>query len=149
MTLQHLSTMYARDLKQLVHEVQAYSDEAGLWVLQSEIKNTAGNLCLHLVGNLNHFIGAQLGNTGYVRNRPEEFAAKNVARETMVREVEATAIMVNKVLADLSVADLEKDYPIEMFGGVQKTGYMLIHLLTHLNYHLGQINYHRRLLDKQ
>ncbi len=135
-------------LKQLSKEISAYRDETNLWLLQGDISNTAGNLCLHLCGNLQHFIGAVLGNTGYVRNRDDEFNLKNVPRKELLAEIERTATAVEQTLEALSPQILTESYPIEVFSKPMTTGYFLVHLATHLGYHLGQINYHRRLLDK-
>ncbi len=66
MLTQTLIKLFKKDLNALKQEVAAYTNEANLWVLDDDIKNSAGNLCLHLVGNLNHFIGATMGDTGAI-----------------------------------------------------------------------------------
>lgn len=139
-----LVEIFERDLLKVKQEILAYQDEANLWIVKGEISNSAGNLCLHLIGNLNHFMGAILANTGYVRQREIEFSAKNVARSEMVSAIDAVILVVKKALID---ADYDQNYPIEKHGEIVTMPYMLLHLLTHLNYHLGQINYHRRLID--
>ena len=141
-----LLQIFERDLNKLKDEISFYKDEKSLWIVKNEISNSAGNLCLHLVGNLNHFIGTALGKTGYVRNRENEFAAKNISREELVIEIEKTILVVTKTLNNLSSEDFEKDFPVQKHGEIVKTDFMLLHLLTHFNYHLGQINYHRRLI---
>ena len=141
-----LLQIFERDLNKLKDEISFYKDEKSLWINKNEISNSAGNLCLHLLGNLNHFIGTVLGNTGYVRNRENEFAAKNISREELVIEIEKTILVVTKTLNNLSSEDFEKDFPVQKHGEIVKTDFMLLHLLTHFNYHLGQINYHRRLI---
>ena len=141
-----LTALYERDLKKLKEELGAYSDEADLWKIDGEILNSAGNLSLHLIGNLKHFFGAVLGNTGYVRNRDAEFADKGVSRDQILADVDETAAVIKLTLANLSDEDLAKTYPLEVFGEPMTTGYFLTHLATHLNWHLGQINYHRRLV---
>lgn len=146
MLKESLLQIFERDLNKLKDEISFYKDEKSLWIVKNEISNSAGNLCLHLVGNLNHFIGTVLGNTGYVRNRENEFAAKNISREELVIEIEKTILVVTKTLNNLSSEDFEKDFPIQKHGEIVKTDFMLLHLLTHFNYHLGQINYHRRLI---
>ena len=148
MILSTLAELFVRDLEKLKSEIQQYRDENALWVTGGEIANSAGNLCLHLVGNLNHFIGATLGNTGYVRQRDLEFSQKNVPRQELLDAVEQTTAAVRESLGKLTEADLQERFPLEKHGQVVTTGYMLLHLQTHLNYHLGQINYHRRLLDE-
>ncbi|WP_422104066.1 DinB family protein [Winogradskyella sp.] len=142
-----LIKLFKRDLNKLKDEVRAYTNEANLWLVTEGISNSAGNLSLHLVGNLNHFIGATLGNSGYVRRRDLEFSLKNVPRSEMMRQIDETLIMIETVLPQLSDTDLEKEYRRNPFEDYMTTEYFLVHLTTHLTYHLGQINYHRRLLD--
>ncbi|MEO1032509.1 MAG: DinB family protein [Bacteroidota bacterium] len=142
-----LIKLFKRDLNKLKDEVRAYTNEANLWLVTEGISNSAGNLSLHLVGNLNHFIGATLGNSGYVRQRDLEFSLKNVPRSEMMRQIDETLIMIETVLPQLSDTDLEKEYRRNPFEDYMTTEYFLVHLTTHLTYHLGQINYHRRLLD--
>ena len=101
---------------------------------------------MHLIGNLNHFLGATLGNTGYVRNRDAEFALKDVPREKILADIDALLPIVSAAILPLSTAELEQDFPLEVGGKRAATGQFLVHLTAHLSYHLGQINYHRRLL---
>ena len=142
-----LAELYERDLDRLRTEITAYGNEADLWKTSDGISNSTGNLCLHLSGNLKHFFGAVLGETGYVRDRDAEFANKEVPRGEMLADIDATRNVVLSTLANLTEEDLDKPYPIEVFGHPMTTGYFLTHLATHFNYHLGQINYHRRLLS--
>ena len=147
MIIESLRSLYNRDLNRLKTEIEAYRNEASIWKTDQNIANSAGNLCLHLVGNLNHFIGAELGETGYIRNRELEFSLKDIPQTELLAFAEATIAMVDQVLSQLTPEDLEKEYPLVVFEDKMTTGYFLIHLITHLDYHLGQINYHRRLLD--
>jgi uncharacterized damage-inducible protein DinB len=142
-----LIKLFERDLEKLRSEIDIFKDEKKLWEITGEIKNSAGNLCLHLCGNLQHFIGAVLGNSGYVRNREAEFTTKNVTKTKLMGEVDQTIKIVNKTLSELKEDKLNKIYPINVFGYEMTTEFFLVHLVAHLNYHLGQINYHRRLLD--
>lgn len=147
MISQTLSTLFSRDLQILKDQVNAYSSEESLWIKADGITNTGGNLSLHLSGNLQHFIGALLGGTSYVRDRPFEFGGK-VTRQELLDDIDAAEKAVTETLNGMDPADFEKDYPIEMFGGPVKTEWFVLHLYSHFSYHLGQINYHRRLLDK-
>ncbi len=147
MLLKTLSMLFQRDLAQLESEIDAYGNESNLWVVDKAITNSAGNLCLHLVGNLNAFIGAALGGTGYIRQRELEFSLKNVPKTILLQSIRETADILTKTLEKLKEEDLDNDYPMIVFKEKMTTGFFLVHLATHLNYHLGQINYHRRLLD--
>ncbi|PTT43060.1 DinB superfamily protein [Chryseobacterium sp. HMWF028] len=142
-----LRSLFNRDLNKLKTEIEAYQNEENIWKIDKNIANSAGNLCLHLVGNINHFIGAQLGNTGYVRHRDLEFSLKDVPRAELIEKIEATIAMIDSILPQLSEDDLKNEYPLVVFESKMTTDYFLIHLVAHLDYHLGQINYHRRLLD--
>lgn len=140
-----LIEIYERDLNKLKKELNLYENEAAIWVLNDEISNSAGNLTLHLIGNLNHFLGALLGNSGYVRNRALEFSSSNVSRDDLNNKIEGTIEVVRNTLEKLTDEDFENIFPEKFQEKIVKTDFMLIHLTTHLAYHLGQINYHRRL----
>ena len=143
-----LTTLFERDLQRLKTEIELYRIEENLWLVKDGIGNSAGNLCLHLIGNLSHFIGAILGNRGYIRHREDEFSLKNIPRQDLVTNIENCRLIVRNTLAKLTFADLEKEFPQQVFDKSVTTEMMLMHLTTHLTYHLGQINYHRRLLDR-
>ena len=145
--LDHLTKLFDRDLTRLSNEIMTYHEEDDLWVLKGDISNSSGNLCLHILGNLNYFIGAILGNMEYERNRDAEFSKKGIPRTRLLQEIKETNEMIRKTLGSIKEIDLEKPYPINVFEDEMKTGYFLIHLYGHLNYHLGQINYHRRVLN--
>ncbi|MBP1166489.1 MULTISPECIES: DinB family protein [unclassified Chryseobacterium] len=147
MITESIRSLFNRDLNKLKTEIEAYQSEENLWKTDKNIANSAGNLTLHLVGNINHFIGAQLGNTGYIRHRELEFSLKDIPKAELIEKVEATIAMIDSVLPQLSEEDLKKEYPLVVFESSMTTDYFLIHLVAHLDYHLGQINYHRRLLD--
>ena len=142
-----LKQLFKSDLEKLKTEISSYNDEMNLWKISGDIKNSAGNLCLHLCGNLQHFIGAVLGNSGYVRNRDAEFSRKDVPIVELVAEIEITINIVQRSFEKLKEDDLKKTYPINAFGYEMITEYLLTNMATHFTYHLGQINYHRRLLD--
>jgi hypothetical protein len=146
MMIQPYLEFFLRDLNKLKEEILLYKNENDLWKVESEIQNSAGTLALHLIGNLKHFIGAQIGFTGYVRNRDREFSDRNISREKLVFEVEEAISIVKTVLPTIKDEDFSKEFPVEMYGAKRNTGYIILSLSTHFCYHLGQINYHRRLL---
>jgi len=147
MVIDTLKKLFQRDLEKLKQEIVSYRDESNLWKVEKDIANSAGNLCLHLVGNLNAYIGAVIGNTGYIRQRDLEFSQKNIPKDQLAKMIEDTIIVVSNGFDELKDEDLEKEYPLLVFKEKTSTGYFLIHLAVHLGYHLGQVNYHRRLLD--
>jgi uncharacterized damage-inducible protein DinB len=134
-----------RDLQKLKEEINLYPTDEKLWKIEGEIKNSASNLCLHLCGNLQHFIGAVLGNSGYVRNRENEFTARGLSKQELQVEIDTTIKAVNNALKIINPAILTTDYPIKVMEQSVTTTQFLIHLTSHFEYHLGQINYHRRL----
>ncbi len=142
-----LIKLFKRDLNRLAEEINAYSNDTVLWKTNATIKNSGGNLAMHLMGNLNHYIGAVLGNTGYVRQRDNEFNDKNISRDLLINQLKELKEVLNKVLLSLTQEDLNKTYPINVLGKEMTTEFFLIHLYGHFNYHLGQINYHRRMLE--
>ncbi|MBY0480539.1 MAG: DUF1572 domain-containing protein [Chitinophagaceae bacterium] len=148
MIIETLKLIFQRDLTRLKTEIESYQNEDAIWHIEKNILNSAGNLCLHLIGNLNTFIGAEIGKTGYIRNRALEFSSKGVSKKELVQKIEETIKVVVTSLDNLTEEDLGKEYPILVFESKTSTEYLLLHLTTHLTYHMGQINYHRRLLDQ-
>ena len=142
-----IKEVYLKNLASLQAELAAYMNEAQLWETAPGINNCGGNLFLHLIGNLNYFIGAELGNTGYIRNRDAEFSDKNIPRQKIADDLAGLVAMIDTVLSGISEMQLSQPYPTDKFGAGKSIHYVLTYLLAHLNYHLGQINYHRRLLN--
>ncbi len=147
MKIETLKILFNRDLNKLKQEIELYQNENNLWEIEKGISNSAGNLCLHLIGNLKSFIGSELGKTNYVRNRPLEFSLKHIPKTELIEKIEATILVLNKTLDTVTPEILKQEYPILVFESKSTTEFFLVHLSTHLDYHLGQINYHRRLLD--
>ena len=149
MLIETVKTLFNRDLNKLIQEIESYKDEKVIWMVDKGISNSAGNLCLHLIGNLNGFIGAVIGNTGYVRQRDLEFSLKDIPLAELVNKIDDTIAMINESLPKLTDEELKGEYPILVFKEKTTTEYFLVHLVAHLSYHLGQVNYHRRLLDEE
>lgn len=147
MLTENLAVLFERDIEKVKKEISSYADENKLWVTAPHISNSAGNLCLHLLGNLQHYIGGVLGNSGYVRNRPEEFSQKNIPVKDMVLQLSHTSAIVIQTLRSLTADQLSAEYPEQVFDYSMTVQYFMLHLLAHLNYHLGQINYHRRMIE--
>src|SRR6476469_1333564 len=147
MLLETLRQLFARDLHRLQQEIELYTDEQRIWHVEQGIANSAGNLCLHLVGNLTTYISAELGGVAYTRNRDQEFSLKGVPRAELLGQISKTRDEVDQALSRLPAGALATEYPLQVFEAKMTTEYFLVHLATHLAYHLGQVNYHRRLLD--
>jgi len=147
MQTQTFLNFYLRDLDKLRAEIEAFPDEESLWKIAGDVKNPAGTLALHLAGNLQHFFGAILGGTGYVRNRDLEFSARNIPKTEVLANVQAARKVVEQVLGNMTDAQLNDVFPDKHFGENRSNLHALLHLLTHLNYHLGQVNYVRRILN--
>ena len=145
--IETIKSSLLRDINKLKKEIEAYKNPKNIWAVEKDISNSTGNLCLHLIGNLNQFIGAALGNTGYVRNRDEEFTIKYIPSGELINKINDTISVVNETLNNLKDEELNEEFPILFANQKISTDSMLINIVTHLNYHLGQINYHRRLLD--
>jgi hypothetical protein len=141
-----LSCLLVRELSTLRDELLAYPDEREIWARPPGVPNSAGNLALHLTGNLRWFIGAQLGSTGYVRDRDAEFSRRDVPREELIAQIVAATDEVTRTLATLDEKTLDGTYPLEVGGIRLRTGRFLLHLEGHFSYHLGQVDFHRRMV---
>ncbi len=142
-----LKELFNRDLTTLRKELELYTDEANLWKVDNSIQNSGGTLCLHVIGNLKTFIGNGLAQTNYVRDREFEFSGNPVIRTKLYQELDETITVVNEGFDALTEAQLDGNFPMRIWEEEKKTLFTLMHLHGHLTYHLGQLNYHRRILD--
>lgn len=139
-----LSDFYERDIRKLMEEVNLFRDDQNLWKTQGAVKNSCGNLVLHIAGGLNYFIGEGLAQTGYVRNRELEFSKKEVDKQELISQLEELIPLISKTVSSLTPEQMEKEFPIFFDKPGTSVSYVLVQLLLHLNYHLGQVNYLRR-----
>lgn len=146
MLADELSALYARDLTRLIQQLNAFPDTATLWQTRAGITNSAGNLALHLEGNLREFIGRLLGHLDYQRDRPREFSDSGIEKAELIARLTAVRDEIPQVIAGLTVDELDADFPQVYVGRTLPNRQMLIHLAGHLSYHLGQIDYLRRVL---
>jgi hypothetical protein len=145
-TAAHLDVLLVRELRTFAAEIESFPDDVMVWATVPGVSNSAGNLALHVCGNLQHYVGVVLGGTSYVRDRDLEFGRRTGTRSEIVREIESTARVVHAVLPTLDGAVLARDYPEVVAGRVIETGVFLTHLCAHLAMHLGQAGYLRRML---
>jgi hypothetical protein len=146
MLLEDFKAILLRDIAGLERELDLYPDDASVWKNLSGVPNTAGNLILHLSGNLQHFFGAVLGNTGYVRNREAEFSRRDVPRSELEKELAGSRESVLTAFSKLTESSLEQPYPVNIGDATFTTRLAILHFLCHLTYHLGQMDYHRRVV---
>ncbi len=135
-----------RELSSLRQEIEAYPNDADVWRVVPGISNPSGTLALHLAGNLQHFVGRVLGGTDYVRNRDLEFSARGLTKAEVVAKINDAISTVEQTFRRVDQAVLESEYPEAVAKVRLNTGDFLIHLASHLGYHLGQVDYHRRIV---
>lgn len=146
MDIEWIHRILVRDVEALKRELVAFPDDASVWELRPGVTNSAGTLALHVAGNLRHFVGARLGDSDYRRDRPAEFAARDWPRDRLVAELESARAAVGAAFGGGRPIDVAADFP-EAVGGYRiATGDFLIHLATHLAFHLGQVGYLRRIV---
>lgn len=135
------------NLNALKQELMQYENQQDIWKIIGNTKNTPANLALHICGNLKHNFGAEIGANGYVRNRDEEFARRGLTREEVIDEIDSTIEMIEPIIDKLTFADVTKPFPSDIHGEGQTIGSVITKIALHLGYHLGQINYHRRIIS--
>ena len=144
--IEPVRSVILRELRALDREIAAYPDDASVWKAPEGISNSAGNLALHMAGNLRHFIGGVLGGSGYVRDRDAEFKSTGLSREEL-RAVVASAIdEVTQAFDKITDEQLSREFPLPIAERKLRASDFITHLAVHLSYHLGQLDYHRRLL---
>ena len=141
-----LAGFYERDLNKLIDEINLFKSEEDLWKTNGMIANSSGNLVLHLIGGMNYLIGTHMAQTGYVRDRDKEFTTKGIERDSLVSQLKDLIILIKGTLLSLSPEQMEAEYPLVFDDAKRSHTYLLVQLLAHLNYHLGQVNYLRRSL---
>ena len=146
MDVEAIAALYARELRALGREIEAYPDDESLWARPEGIKNPGGVLAQHLVGGLRHFIAGRLGGSGYVRDRDAEFRESGAGKDDLLALVDAASHEVGRAFGGMDSGALERDFPDPVAGHHVGTLELLLHLLSHLGYHLGQIDYHRRIV---
>lgn len=141
-----LATFYSRDIQRFIEELNLFRDEGNIWKTAGSVKNSAGNLALHIIGGTNYLFGTTLAHTGYIRNRDREFSETAVDRRDLVMKLEGLIPLITETL---NTVDMDAEYPLMFDDAKRSNTYVLTQLALHLNYHLGQINYLRRILEEE
>jgi hypothetical protein len=139
-TASTLATRYLR-LAGWVRELAAPLSDEQFWSKPFPFGNSFGNLVLHLTGNLNYYIGAQIAGTGYVRDRPREFNDSSRApKEEVLRKLDDTVEMVVRTIRSQSAEKWSEAY--SGTGADAKTRFeIVLQCATHLHHHIGQMTY--------
>jgi len=141
-----IAMMLVRELEGFEREVSLFPDDEMVWKTMPGVTNSAGNLAMHVAGNLQHYIGAVLGGTGYVRNREAEFSRRSGTRAEIVFELRQAATILSQVLRNVPEEKLVGEFPEALMGMRFRTSTLLVHLCAHAGFHLGQAGYLRRAL---
>lgn len=151
MNTEFYTQLYKRDIIKVTDELKKYPDDQTLWELLPGTANSGGNLLQHLIGNLKAFIGNPFGHINYERNREAEFKDRLFTKEELIIEFDQLSEVIGDAISTLTDEGLNEGYPaeIKLVNEQQTVEYVLIHLLAHLSYHTGQINYHRRYFSTQ
>lgn len=147
--IQDFSRNFQRSAR-TIHGLVEPLTEDQVWTNPYTYGNSIGNLVLHLTGNLNYYLGAEMGGTGYARNRPLEFdpASRIAKTELMKRFDEAIAVVV-AVLAKQTEGDWGSSYSAKGLEEIGDRLSMILQCAAHLYHHTGQIMYLVRELEKQ
>jgi hypothetical protein len=146
MLTRELAALFARDLTRLQQEIAAFSGDQALWQAVPGVTNPAGNLVLHLEGNLREYIGRQLGGIAYTRQRGLEFSQQGFTCEDLAARAAQLSATIPGVIASLTEEQLNAEFPERVAGSPLSSRQFLFSIYGHLNYHLGQIDYIRRVL---
>ncbi|GGR11649.1 DinB family protein [Deinococcus ruber] len=149
MLIQELRLIYLREIATLERELALYPDDQSVWTVLPGLPNAGGTLFLHLAGSLQHFFGAVLGKTGYVRNRAAEFSTRDLPRADIQEQLSQARQAVNAAFANIRDVDLEEPFPVVFADEPFSNRLTLLQFSSHLAYHLGQIDFHRRAVTQQ
>jgi uncharacterized damage-inducible protein DinB len=140
-----IRVLLERELDAFTREIEAYPDDASVFATPPGVANSAASLALHCAGNLQHFVGSRIGGSSYVRDRDAEFAKRGLTRAELVAELTRAKQSVHDALADRDPASVPSVFPDKVAGKTMTTEVFVLHLVAHLAYHLGQVDYHRRM----
>lgn len=141
-----LTLMLTRELDGIAREIEAFPDDTTIWQVAPGVTNSAGNLALHIAGNMLHFIGTLLGNTGYVRDRDREFSQRSGTKRELLEELARARAVVQRVLPSVPPESLETTLTTHSMPGPVRAQRLLLHMCAHAGFHLGQIGYLRRIV---
>lgn len=142
-----LAPLFRRDLKRLQKQIEAFPTDEMLWEQCPGMTNSAGNLALHIEGNLREYVGRQLGQLPYQRTRDLEFSSKGVTRQELAARISELVETIPAIVGAITAEQLEAEYPQVVLEKPLTTQAFLIHIYGHLNWHLGQVDSLRRVLS--
>ena len=130
-----------KKLAGVVHELAAPLNNEQFWTKPFAFGNSFGHLVLHLTGNLNYYVGAQIAGTGYVRDRPLEFSdATRPSKAEVLKKFDQAIEMVIGAISNQSAEDWSKEYTAVGVDARDRFAVLLL-CVTHLHHHIGQMMY--------
>jgi uncharacterized protein DUF1572 len=140
------ASLFRRDLTRLIDQIKAFPSREMTWAVLPGITNSAGTLALHIEGNLREYVGRQLGDEAYSRNRDQEFVPTSLSTDEIVARLENVRTDISGTLENIPEERMKMQYPEVVLGRPLSVEDFLLHLYGHLNWHLGQIDSLRRAL---
>ena len=138
---QTLTAQYER-VRTKVHALVDPLSEEQLWRRPFPYGNSVGHLLLHLTGNLSYYIGTQIAGTGYVRDRPKEFAdPSRRPKGEVLRDFDRAVELVVSTLAAQREADWRAAYEAVGAEGITDRLAMFLRGAAHADHHMGQMIY--------
>src|SRR5262245_11524857 len=135
--LSDIRRLITRDLEGFQREIALFPDDESIWRTAPGVTNSAGNLAVHVCGGLQYCVGAVLGGEAYVRDREAEFGRRSGSRDDVIAELARTMVVVNAALSGPAHAWIGKPFPIAVNGLALRTEMFLLHLVSHIAFHLG------------
>ena len=137
-----------RFAQELIRLIEPLSQEQ-LWSEKHGIPNSIGTLIRHLTGNLNHYLGAGILKNGYIRNREKEFSDTNLAKETIIAELETAVIIAKEAVSQINEEIILQPYTTPCGDNYESFAYHIVRLATHFALHLGQVDYAINILQAE
>jgi hypothetical protein len=135
---------YYRMIHAQIHELTAALSSEQLWVRPYDYGNSIGNLILHLTGNLNYYIGARIGGSGYVRHRDLEFSDSGQTKDALLKNFDQAIEIVLATLAKQSNDDWSAPFSAETLPECKTRFAAIVSCAGHAYHHVGQIIYLQR-----
>jgi uncharacterized damage-inducible protein DinB len=141
---------YYRDLTRRVHALCEELSEEQFWTRPYVYGNSLGHLTLHVIGNLNYYIGAQIADTGYVRDRPREFTETSPpAKDEVLKQLDQVVDLVVETIEAQTVESWSEKYEAVGAADIVKDRFSIfLNCAAHFQHHIGQMIYLEKEITK-